>query len=194
MTDAIAAKRAEIARRYARPRNRPVSLTSVRISELHRLRQARYPRGIPDEPKGRVLVRVMVHHLAALPGDPRKRLMRWIEELAPWMSVADARALLNEALTKPRQWRADRLAWRLGLTSHDRVALGITTIGAIDANKQQRVAARREAARKLREDKRRAQGSKPRAQYLSDQAAKPKPWLALSMSRAAWYRAGKPQP
>lgn len=194
MSADVSAKRAEIARRYARPKGRKVSITSVRLGELHRLRQARYPQGIPDEPKGRVLVRVLVHHLAAVPGDPRKRLPRWIEELAPWMSVADARTLLNEALTNPRQWRADRLAWRLGLTSQDRTALGITTIGAIDANKLQRAAARKEAKRNREQQRRRAAGRKPRAEYLAEQAAAPKPWLALGMSRASWYRAGKPRP
>ena len=191
MSSDVAAKRAEIARRYARPKNRPVNLTAVRINELHRLRHARYPNGITDDPKGRVLVRVLIHHLAALPGDPRKRLARWIEDLAPWMPVGDARGLINEALTKPRTWRADRLAWRLGLNSADRAALKITTIGAIDANKGQRQAQRREAARALREAKRRAQGAKPRADYLAAVAA-PKPWISLGISRATWFRRGKP--
>lgn len=196
MTDAasIAAKRAEIARRYERPRRQQVSLASLRISELHRLRHARYPDGIPDTPKGRVMVRVLIHHLAGRPGDPRKRLPRWIEDLAPWMAVADARALLNEALTMPRTWRADRLAWRLGLTSADRAALRITTIGAVDESRQQRATKRREAKRQREQERRKAAGSQPRAEYLAEQAATPKPWLALGMSRASWYRAGKPQP
>ncbi len=163
-------------------------MASLRIAELHRLRNARYPQGIPDSPKGRVLVRIMIHHLAALPGDPRKRLPRWIEDLAPWMPVADARGLVNEALTKPRTWRADRLAWRLGLTAADRAALRITTIGAIDASKQQRADSRKEASRLRKEQARRAAGAMPRVEYLAGQAATPKPWIALGISRRTWFR------
>jgi len=162
-------------------------MASLRIAELHRLRHARYPQGIPDSPKGRVLVRVMIHHLAALPGDPRKRLPRWIEDLAPWMPVADARGLINEALTKPRTWRADRLAWRLGLTAADRAALRITTIGAIDANRQQRAAARKEAKRKRQEENRRAQGGATRSEYLAS-VTSAKPWIEAGVSRRTWFR------
>ena len=32
----------------------------------------------------------------------------------------------------------------------------------------------------------------PRAQYLAESASRSKPWEALSMSRATWYRKGKP--
>lgn len=33
----------------------------------------------------------------------------------------------------------------------------------------------------------------PRAQYLAEAISRAKPWQALGMSRATWYRKGKPQ-
>ena len=32
----------------------------------------------------------------------------------------------------------------------------------------------------------------PRAQYLAESVSRSKPWEALGMSRATWYRKGKP--
>ena len=36
--------------------------------------------------------------------------------------------------------------------------------------------------------------SQPRAEYEANSLTKAKPWEALSMSRATWYRKGKPLP
>lgn len=52
------------------------------------------------------------------------------------------------------------------------------------------VAKERDAKRK--ETKRRAAGVVPRAEYEANSISKAKPWEAVGMSRAAWYRAGKP--
>lgn len=34
--------------------------------------------------------------------------------------------------------------------------------------------------------------SRPRAEYLANSLSRSKPWEALGMSRATWYRQGKP--
>lgn len=36
--------------------------------------------------------------------------------------------------------------------------------------------------------------AEPREQYLSHSISRAKPWDALGMSRATWYRKGKPNP
>lgn len=36
--------------------------------------------------------------------------------------------------------------------------------------------------------------AEPREQYLAKSLSKSKPWEALGMSRATWYRKGKPEP
>src|SRR5439155_12289714 len=90
------------------------------------------------------------------------------------------------------RWRADKLGARLGLTEAERQRLGITTIGSIDVPKAERAKRRRSRDRLRRQQELRKQGAKPRAEYEAASLARTKPWEALGMSRAAWYRAGKP--
>jgi hypothetical protein len=51
---------------------------------------------------------------------------------------------------------------------------------------------RRDRDRKRDEARRRAAGAIDRATYEANSASRQKPWEALGMSRASWYRAGKP--
>jgi hypothetical protein len=51
-----------------------------------------------------------------------------------------------------------------------------------------------ERHRKREEARRRASGAVDRATYEANSASRQKPWEALGMSRASWYRAGKPTP
>lgn len=161
-------------------------MTALRVTELQRLRRARYPQGIPDTPDGRVMVRVLVHHLAGLAGDQQRRISGWLDENAPWMSLADAKALMAEIATKPRRWRADRLAWRLKLIAADRAALRITTIGSIDLDHIQRTERRKERKRLAMAAKR--QAAVDRARYEANSISRAKPWTAAGISRATWYR------
>ncbi len=52
---------------------------------------------------------------------------------------------------------------------------------------------RRERDRKRDTARRRAAGAVDRESYESGSAARTRPWEALGMSRASWYRAGKPE-
>lgn len=36
--------------------------------------------------------------------------------------------------------------------------------------------------------------AQPREEYLANSVSRSKPWLALGISRATWYRRGKPKP
>jgi hypothetical protein len=168
-------------------RQRRPSIASLRVSELSRLFSARYGEVLPDDDAGRDDAVLMVHHLGQLTGDPRPRIMGFIELRCPWMPIAEAKALLLEVIDKPRRWRADKLAWRLRLTHADRATLKITTIGSVDKPKSSRWRERQDRARLAKERKRRASGARPRAEYLAA-VTQPKPWKALGISRATWYR------
>jgi hypothetical protein len=183
----IAARRAEIAARY-RQRRRPVSVSVLRLRELMRLARARYPQGITDTPDGRTMVRIIAHHLGALQGDQRRRITEWLAEHAPWLPLRDGRALLAEVASRPRRWRADRLGARLKLLEADRAALRITTIGAVDLDKEARAARRKEAKRQAKLNRRRLKGAKPRARYESESLSRTKPWEAEGISRRTWER------
>jgi hypothetical protein len=172
-------------RRQPRP-----SIASLRVSELSRLFTCRYGEILPDDDAGRDDAQIMCHHLAALTGDPRTKIMGFIELRCPWMPIAEAKALLVETIAKPRRWRADKLAWRLRLTHADRTTLKITTIGSIDKAKSARWHERQERTRKAKEERRRQAGAKARADYLAS-VRSGQPWKALGISRATWFRRRK---
>ena len=86
----------------------------------------------------------------------------------------------------------DKLGSRLNLVDVERQKLGITTIRAVDVDKAQLLERRKQKDRERKERCRRAGGAKPRAQYEAQSLSRTKPWEALGMKRAKWYRMGKP--
>jgi hypothetical protein len=187
-----AARRAEIARRYdTKTEREPVSIAVLRIAELRRLYLNRYGTVLPDDDAGRDDALIMAHHLAKRPNCERN-IGLWLGLWAPWMNKAEAEALIKGVLARPLRWRADKLAARLNLNQAERQRLRIVTIGACDVLLAERMARRRAKARTRNEAHRRQKGAKPRALYEANSISRNKPWEAVGMSRASWYRAGKP--
>jgi hypothetical protein len=189
----VAALQFEIARKYARRQHRLISLTSLRIADLRRLFLARYGRSLRDDDAGRADARIMAHHLARR-SNAERRIVSWLELQAPWMKPVEVKGLIAEVFSRPHKWRADTLGKHLNLTDAERRRLGITTIGAVDVNRAERLARRREKARQRDQQRRRAQGAKPRAEYEGKSISRAKPWEAMGISRRTWYRLGKPIP
>jgi hypothetical protein len=135
----------------------------------------------------------MASHLAKRP-EAERRIPAWLSLWAPWLTAEEVADLTTGTISKPLRWRADKLAWRLRLTEDERRRLRITTIGAIDLTKAQRLARRRLHKRLYKEARRRHEGAKSRTEYEANSINRTKPWLALGMSRRSWYRAGKPTP
>lgn len=189
----IKRKRAAIARRY-RAKRPPFSMAAMRVKELDRLFEARHGEVLPDNEDGLTCVRIMVHHIAGMHGDPRRTVTHWLEWHAPWISLAEAKGMIAEAITKPRRWKADKLAWRLKVMAAERTQLAIRTIGAVDQSQAERAELRRASNVANQRRRRRGKGAVTRAQYLNTSASRSKPWQTLGMSRASWYRAGKPTP
>ena len=192
----IRAKRREIAVRYAwmardarrkrivTPRN--AKMAALRLADLARLFSDRYGPQFPDDDAGLADLELMLHHIAHL-RDPEPKMVDAIATRAPWLPIAKAMTL-RCILDKPHAWTADELARRLNLTAADRARHKITTIGAIDAPKEQR-ATRRRKLKRLREAKRRhAKGAQRRVDYEAGAASRLKPWEAEGISRATWYR------
>lgn len=187
--NAVRRENAEETKRKRR-RRRP-SLTSLRISELSRLFRARFGDQLPNDEDGLKHLAVMAHHLVTLPGNAQMRIHEWAKMHAPWCPIADLDDITDDALRRPRRWKADRLAWHLKLTEQDRKALRITTIGAIDCGKGSRTAKRRNRNRAIKQATRRASGMRPRQEYESNSLSRSKPWKALGISRATYYRSLK---
>lgn len=185
-----AARHNEIARRYESGRSQKrgqFSITAVRIAELKRLFASRYGRTLPDDDSGRDDAFVMSNHLALRP-DAERRIQLWLDLWAPWMGENEVRSLTARVVAKPIRWRADKLARRLNLHELERQSLGITTIGAVDVDKETRLTRRKERARLREQRRRRAQGAQERAEYEARSIARQKPWEALGISRRTWYR------
>jgi hypothetical protein len=189
------ARHREIAQRYRdrakrKGHKKPLTLAAVRVAELTRLYDHRYGRMLlPSTDEGILAARIMVHHIGHLKDAPR-RITSWFQACTPWLGLASRERLIRDAMERPIKWRADKLAWKLKVTAAERAGLGLRTIGAIDMTKEQRAAAAKERKR-LRDQ---ARHKRRRAEYEASATARAKPWQALGMSRASWYRAGKPIP
>ena len=198
----IAAKLREIAARYKR-RDRgchpDVLRMRIRRCDLTAWFFAAHGDALPDNAIGRDLAFVLAHTVAGCA--PRiaygaasdqdnvaVTIMAAIRPWCPWLSHDDAAALADRVTSRPLRWTADALGKRLHLSDAERTALGITTIGGYDVPKAARLARRKAKDREDKAAKRLASGARPR----SESAARTKPWLALGMSRATWYRRGKP--
>jgi hypothetical protein len=155
----IRARQWEIKRRYEHhPKvgRRSRGMAAIRVAELTRWLHDEYGAGVELEPSDRseLIIRIFTHHFMALPHGPR-RVSAWFESYCPWLALRDREYLISEATHCPLKWSADKLAWKLRLTDEQRTRLKITTVGAIDCNREQRKA-RDRARRAERERARRA--------------------------------------
>ena len=189
---------AEIERRYAwheaqrRDANPSRILTITRVRELERVFADFYGLHLPDDDSGWDDFVIMANHLAHFGGSPERivaRIVEWASTCAPTFQTDKVTARAKQIAANPLKWTADKLAWRLGLTMERRTMLKIKTIGAIDVKREDRPGWLAAHHRQRKGAERRAAGAKPQAS--SDNATRP--WEALGMSRATWYRKGKPE-
>lgn len=165
----IAARRWEIKRRYEREAKvgkRSRGMAAIRVSELMRWLDDSYGAGVELDPcdRSEMVIRIFVHHFMCLP-DGARRISAWYERYCPWLALRDREYFISEATYSPIKWSADKLAWKLRLNDETRSRLKITTIGAIDCNRGQRLA-RRKAKRAAR-DAARYQAKKSRSPTIS---------------------------
>lgn len=155
----IAAKRLEIKRRYenqAKVGKRTRSMAAIRISQLLRWLGDVTGAGAELEPSewSAGIARIFVHHFVVL-SDGNRKASDWLDAYCPWIERRDREHMITEANHCPLKWSADKLAWKIALTDAKRTELRITTIGAIDCNRDQRKT-RDKAKRAERERNRRA--------------------------------------
>lgn len=109
------------------------------------------------------------------------------EAIAAGMHAGEAWTEKNRKLVSD-----DEVARRLGVTAAERRDLGLRTVGAIDATREERQEEARD--RKRQRDrarahhKRRAAGKMTRQEYESRSTAGIKPWEAMGVSRRTYYR------
>src|SRR5882757_5872072 len=128
----------------AKNSNRSRGMAAIRLAELTCWFNDVYGAGVELDPADYRVVHIFVHHLGALK-DAARRINDWVRTYAPWISPHDLERLILETELRPMRWTADKLGWKIRLTDAKRTELKIKTIGAIDCNKDQRKALRREA-------------------------------------------------
>jgi hypothetical protein len=124
--------------------------------------------------------------------DPVGDLMAAAVRMGGPITKAEARAALDQAEDMPHAWKADDIAHYLGIFFADRKELGLKTIGSVDVGKGARKVLRQREDRMYQQRKRRARGAKPLAQYEAEALSNTRPWERHGISRAQWYRRGKP--
>lgn len=166
-------------------------ITLIRIRELERVFSARYGAELPDDDAGRDDLKIAAHHIVHLGPDAERHIIAWAALWCPWLSRPEATALAVRTIANPIKFTADVLAWRLRLTAAERNQLAITTIGAVDQNKEQRAEAQKQRRREAERTRRRARGAQARVEFEAPSAEAWRPWEAEGISRATWYRRRK---
>src|SRR5277367_2004654 len=123
---------------------------------------------LPDDDAGRdhlYIAACHIWHLGKKTG-PIVALRAWATQWAPWCGPEELGALVDRVNANPRKWSADELAHELGLYVLPfavRQALGITTIGSIDVDKDGRRQQRAANSTSRSEGRRREGGARPRS-------------------------------
>ncbi len=185
---------AELFWRTIERKNRAIG--TQRIGDLNNLFARRYGGNresyvFPDDDAGLEDLKILLHHYAL---NYPLAMPRIIKLRAPWMNEAAAVRLLEQIEAFPQKLRSDTLGRKHNLTGAEWRTLRLRTIAPVDMTRQERVAFSQALARQRRQARRRAQGKKPRAEYLAKSLSQTKPWLAYNISRTTWYRRGKPTP
>jgi hypothetical protein len=175
--------RAILAESERPPSGRKHNLPVQRIREIEQLIEARHGPVIPETDDWCLYLEAV--HLAKAGQD----LMAWCRRWAPWVTALPDLPPIGKHMQK-----ADPCAILLNVTLAERARLDLRTIGACDVGKAERDAIahaiKLERDRTRQERIRNAEGAVPRESYEQGSAESTKPWLALGMSRATWFRHG----
>jgi hypothetical protein len=161
----------------------------VRFGHVKTLLRDRYGVELPDDDAGAEDLRILLHVKANAyrPERRDKVLLGEIELQAPWMPDGEARQLAAEIALNPLKVTSDWLGRALNVDSATRERLSIWQIGAVDGDAQSR-----KERRQQRDRERKRQARQPRAEYragVAENSAKhSRPWEALGISRATYYR------
>jgi hypothetical protein len=157
----------------------------LRVAELEKLFYDRYHGCLPDDDAGREDLELLLHHVAY--ADP-KGMIACARQWAPWLSLQEATEIAAKIALSPQFLRADPLAQLLNLGMEERTRLGIRTIGAVDATKEERAEIARRNRAERKKATRRAGGVRPREEYETNSLSNTKPWKAEGISRRTWFR------
>lgn len=166
------------------------SLENMRMREIERLMMHRHERGKVSEDDS------YSYAEAAAMSQPKQDLRTWCRYWQLQISDETIAKIEWRTSKRKRMVGADACADMLNVTLEERTGLDIRTIGAWDVTREERDAIAKERKKELDRErqaaKRKAAGRKSRAEYEAESISKAEPWKATGMTRATWYRKGKP--
>jgi hypothetical protein len=172
------------AEKRRRMRRRSFDIAAIRRREIER--HAKHVGAADTEDYWRWLVAWAWHNRTSK--DQIGALEAASDRMGRALETSEIDEILDQAKAIRRRCSADALAKFLGVTYAHRQRLRITTIGAIDVGERARKELRRRRNRRAHEQRRRANGVRPRAEYRATSRTACKPWEAAGMSRRTWYR------
>jgi hypothetical protein len=191
----VEAMLAEIERRYGQKKtDRELRLNMIavkRIRDIERYLEGRYGRVLPDDDAGREDFVILLNHLAHNPIDPQGKMRRAIYVWAPSMAPAEGQDLVESIAKKPRRYRAKTLARLMRVTEEEHARWGLGSIWAFTWTGADMKDRERRRERKRKATKRRSAGTVDREEWLATSKSRTKPWEAMGISRAEYYRRRK---
>ena len=167
------------------PRRPPFDFKRARLKEIARLVMHRHG-GLPDTDDRMIYLEAAAAHLNPGSGDHHFALETWARGVGATLPVEQTNEIVEN--TKPKRIKADACARMLKVTDAERTLLKLTTIGACDVTKAQRVRRRKQRNRQAMQARRRTRGVTARAQWLAKALNRTEPWSAEGISRRTWYR------
>jgi len=163
------------------------TIRRLRYGALIKLFNKRYgPHGyvFPDDHAGRDDLWLLLSNTSLAANEPKKKMRHVIQLWAPWISAEEAERYIEHVYGLDwyeRTETAEAIGRRLGLTNAERQALKLWPFKPIDATDDEIEAERKARRQASKLAKRRAKGIKPRTPSN-------KPWIAMGISRATYYR------
>jgi hypothetical protein len=181
---------------FAEPKSRgdsthPEMIRRLRLGNLRKLLRDRNGPILPDDDAGReylieLLLPISVGPHAAI------KMSNAIEVWAPWMQQEEAESIIDQINLMPiwdRKPNARKLGERLRVTNGERERLKLWTIAPCDMGQKGMLWWRKKKKRERMRRLRKLRGQLSRSAYLAEHAtSKKRPWNALGISRATWYR------
>ncbi|MCO6052345.1 hypothetical protein NGM99_21380 [Mesorhizobium sp. RP14(2022)] len=156
------------------------------MREIEKVIRSRHGYYIPETDDADIYIKAAALSLSA------QDMIGWTQRWAPWATEAIVLAVLADLRPRRRMISAEGCANLLKVGMAERRQLKLRTIGAFDLTPQERLKLakeiKREGDRARQEQKRKASGRRNRASYEEDSLQRLKPWEALGISRATWYR------
>jgi hypothetical protein len=173
-----------MSRLHRKGRKSCISFDAIRRREIERL--AKHLGAADTEDFDRFLIAWYWHNPQS--NYPIEALIEAARRTGGKLTKAQASAITKEASITPQYRTADGLGRFLGLKHDVRQKLRITTIRGTNVGKGALKELRKRKARVSQEARRRANGSRPRAEYEANSLSATKPWEKEGMSKTTWYR------